>query len=62
MTKPQQRLHAVLGSIKDTSVFISEMLSTFSQIFNTQWLMVLTFIVLVPELVNETMIFHKTGP
>ena len=59
----QQRLHAILlGSIKDTSVFISEMLSTFSQIFNTQWLMALTFIVLVPELVNETVIFRKTGP
>ena len=38
------------------------MLPTLSQIFNTQRLMVLTFIVLVPELVNETMIFHKTGP
>ena len=57
------RLYAILlESIRGISIFISEMLSSFSPIFNVRWLKILTFIVLALELVNEIMIFHETCP
>lgn len=57
------RLYAILlESIRGKSIFISEMSSSFSPVFNVRWPMILTFVLLALELVNEIMIFHKTCP